>query len=83
MYVKETSGGSSGSGMTNANCPKDEQVVGGGGRISGDAGEARLVESGPRDDGDDGFVPDDDWWTITHNIGGTQKSVQNFAICRG
>lgn len=66
-----------------APCPNDEQVVGGGARLSGAADQGRLVASVPYDDGDADLVPDDGWRVRADNLSGSDEELRAFAICLG
>ena len=65
-----------------AHCANDQQVVGGGVKISGPIIEARLIANEPRDDGDPGSVPDDGWRGGAANIAGGSKQLTVYAVCR-
>ncbi len=62
-------------------CPASRHVVGGGGRITGDIGEGRIVASLPRDSLDRGDVPDDQWRASAYNSGTQPRTLTAYALC--
>jgi hypothetical protein len=68
-------------GLARAACPAGTHVAGGGGTLSGPAGQAYLSWSVPYDSGDPGTNPDDGWEVRAYNQGGAPKTLSVNATC--